>query len=207
MDFRTPVETLIPGVQGRVLGVLTRTDEELTMRTVAQLADVSAQQASVVIGRLVELGLVERRDVPPVALVRLSSENVGARLVAELARLWQRSLDRLTKSARKIRPEPESLIVFGSFARGEATASSDIDVLAVRPTYVPAGDDAWTASLGAWADATSRELGNAVNIVEVGLDQVAEMMRHDGPPVWVKADQEGLLLLGRRLHELPSVSS
>lgn len=65
MDYRRPVEALIPGVQGRVLGVLARTSTDLTMRAVAELGGVSPQQASVVIGKLVELGVVERRDVPP----------------------------------------------------------------------------------------------------------------------------------------------
>jgi hypothetical protein len=41
------------------------------MRAVAELADVSANQATVVLNRLVRLGLVERRDVVAAALVRL----------------------------------------------------------------------------------------------------------------------------------------
>ena len=41
MDFARPVEALIPGVQGRVLGVLARTEAEMTIRTVAGLAAVS----------------------------------------------------------------------------------------------------------------------------------------------------------------------
>jgi hypothetical protein len=44
MDYRRPVEDLIPGVQGKVLGVLARTDTDLTMRAVAELAGVSPQR-------------------------------------------------------------------------------------------------------------------------------------------------------------------
>lgn len=86
------VEALIPGVQGRVLGVLSRTSTELTMRTVAQLAGVSAQHASVVTGRLVDLGIGERRDVPPASLLRLAPDNLAAQAVASVANLRSATL-------------------------------------------------------------------------------------------------------------------
>lgn len=71
VDFVRPVQSLIPGAQGRVLDVLARTTAELNLGTVARLAGVSAAQASRVLPRLVELGVVARRDVPPSSLYRL----------------------------------------------------------------------------------------------------------------------------------------
>ncbi|WP_419943863.1 helix-turn-helix domain-containing protein [Candidatus Poriferisodalis sp.] len=65
MDFVHPVSSVIPGAQGQVLAVLAETSAELNLRTVARLAGVSASQASRVIPGLVDLGLVERREVPP----------------------------------------------------------------------------------------------------------------------------------------------
>ena len=107
-----------------MLGVLARTDTELSMRGVAELAGVSPQQASVVLARLVELGVVERRDVPPVALVRLVSDNLAAQAVLSMARLRQLALDRLAALAADIAPPPASLVVYGPFARGQARAES-----------------------------------------------------------------------------------
>ena len=57
MDYVHPVEAVIPGVQGRVLAVLARTETELTMRTVAELAGASANRATTVLNRLVHLGI------------------------------------------------------------------------------------------------------------------------------------------------------
>ena len=68
MDFVRPIEAIVPGVQGRVLSVLAETTADINMRTIARLADVSLAQASRVLARLVELGVVERRDVPPSSL-------------------------------------------------------------------------------------------------------------------------------------------
>ena len=38
MDYMRPVEALIPGAQGRILGACLRADEPLTMRALARLA-------------------------------------------------------------------------------------------------------------------------------------------------------------------------
>ena len=86
------------------------------------------------------LGLVERRDVGAAALVRLVRENEAARSVLVLVDLHRVVLARLVGEAKKIRPGPACLVVFGSFARGETHENSDIDVLAVPPSHAQ-GDD------------------------------------------------------------------
>ncbi|HEX9467800.1 MAG TPA: helix-turn-helix domain-containing protein, partial [Acidimicrobiia bacterium] len=81
MDFRRPVEALIPDAQGRILATLARTTEELTLSTLADLSGVSLAHAARIVPRLVDLGVVERRDVPPAVLVRLVPEHLAARAV------------------------------------------------------------------------------------------------------------------------------
>ena len=65
VDFVRPIEAIVPGAQGRMLAVLAETTAELNLRTIAKLAGVSIAQASRVLPGLVELGAVERREVPP----------------------------------------------------------------------------------------------------------------------------------------------
>jgi predicted nucleotidyltransferase len=202
VDYRDPVAALIPGVQGRVLGVLARTSTELTMRTVAELAGVSAQQASVVIGRLVDLGVVERRDVPPASLVRLSLENLAARSVLSLVHLRRAVIERLMALAADITPEPVSLVVFGSFARGEAGPESDVDVLAIRPAGLPGDREDWADSLGLWADRATKAVGNPVNLIEAAVEEVPALLAREGRSVWKDAASEGIVLAGSPLTEL-----
>jgi predicted nucleotidyltransferase len=194
MDFGDPVEALIPGVQGRVLTVLARTEAELTMRAVAELAGVSANQATVVLNRLVHLGLVERRDVGAAALVRLVRENEAARAVLSLVDLQRGVFTRLTVEARKIRPVPACLMVFGSFARGEAHENSDIDVLAVPPPEAQV-DGRWTVALGRWTDQAARIAGNPVNLLEVTMDELPKLIRREREP-WRTITKEGVVLIG-----------
>lgn len=202
MDYRNPVEALIPGVQGRVLGVLARTSMDLTMRTVAELAGVSAQQASVVIGRLVDLGVVERRDVPPASLVRLSPENLAAQVVISLVHLRRAAIERLIALAADITPEPVSLVVFGSFARGDADRDSDVDVLAVRPAGLVGDSEDWVDSLGVWVDRATKAVGNPVNLIEAALEEIPALLAREDRSVWQDAAREGIVLAGSPLTEL-----
>ena len=167
---------------------------------------VSPQQASVVIGRLVELRVVERRDVPPASLVRMSSDNLAARAVLAIAELRRSALDRLGVLAADIRPAPASLVVFGSFARGEADSASDLDVLAVRPPGLPGDDDGWTDSLGSWADQATRVVGNPVNLIEATSEELPTLLRRKGPSIWRDAATEGIVIAGSALTDVASVA-
>ena len=204
MDYIQPVETLIPGVQGRVLGALARTETEMTIRTVARLAGVSPQQASVVIAELVSLGLAARREAGSSALVCLDRENEAARVVIALSRLRESVMGRLNELAHAISPPPESLIVFGSFARSETIATSDLDVLAIRAKDIPADDNDWIDALGAWERVARRIAGNPVNMMVVSADEVPALLRrHSGP--WRTIANEGVVLVGRPLNAFTRV--
>src|SRR5438105_526853 len=202
MDYLRPVEAVIPGVQGRLLGVLARTETELTMRSAAELAGVGANQAAVVLNRLVSLGLVERREAGRAALVALTRDNDAARAVVALASLMESTLERLRREAETIRPTPYSLVIFGSFAAGTARAASDLDVLAVRPPGVPEGDPGWVTTLGRWGDRATRITGNPVNLVEVAAEEVPALLRRPGS-VWESIARNHLLLLGDDPQALP----
>ena len=205
MDYVNPVKALIPGVQGRVLTVLARTEAELTMRSVAELAGVSANQATVVLNRLVRLGIVERRDVGAAALVRLVRENEAARSVLSLVDLRQGVLARLAGEARKIRPAPACLVVFGSFARGDAHENSDIDVLAVPPSEAQVDHGRWTAALGQWSDRATRIAGNPVNLLEATMDELPKLVQGEREP-WRTIVEEGVVLVGDIPSEIRAAS-
>src|SRR5690606_35078858 len=162
-----------PGAQGRVLAVLAETTAELNLRTIAQLAGISQAQASRLLPDLIALGVVERREVPPASLFRLVPEHVASRALLALARSAGTVLDEMGRLAEVLPQLPVSLIVFGSFARREADAGSDIDVVVVRPADVDEDDDAWVESLEGWRRDVRRLTGNPVEILEVSADETA----------------------------------
>ena len=201
MDFRRPIEAVIPDAEGRLLATLATTTNELSLRTLAELSGVSLAHAARIVPRLVELGIVERREVPPAVLVRLVPEHLAARAVRALADLRHAFLEEMRESARSLDPAPVNVTLFGSFARGDDDAASDVDVVVVRPIAIDENDPAWSESILRWETHVRRIAGNVVNRIEVAEDEVAPLMR-SRRPLWQSIRREGIALQGRPLAEI-----
>ena len=205
MDYVRPVEALIPGAQGRILGALARAGAPLNLRTLAQLSGISAGQASRVLPGLVELGVVRRTEVPPSALFELPDRSFGARLVRELSDAHGALHRELRTTAAKLRPAPASVVLFGSAATGAARAGSDIDVLVVRPSD-NADEDAWTAALMGWVTRIREFSGNPVNVLEEDENEIPRLLR-SGRSLWDRIRSQGILVAGKPLDELARQSA
>ena len=201
MDFVHPVEAVIPGAQGRILAVLARTTSELNLRTIARLAGVSSAQTSRVLPSLVALGLVERRDVPPSALFRLVPEHVAARAVLLLVDARELAIQELSRLTSALDPAPTSIVIFGSFARGEAVAGSDVDVLVVRADVVDEDDPGWRRGIDEWARRARRVTGNRVELLEVSETEAGRRLR-SRKPLWLDVQRDGIVVSGRDLASL-----
>ena len=201
MDFVHPVEVVIPGVQGRVLAVLVDTTAELSLRTLARLAGVSIAQASRVLPGLVELGLVERREVPPSSQFRLVRSNVGARAVIDLARSRNSVLESIGVGAATQPIPPASVIVFGSFARCAAGRESDVDVVVVRPDEISEDDENWSASIENWRNEATAIAGNSVQILEVSASDAQSRLRSN-KQLWRDIRRDGVVVHGLTIREL-----
>lgn len=201
MDFVHPVQAVIPGAQGRVLAVLAETTAELNLSTLARLADVSVAQASRVVPGLVELGLVERREVRPSSLFRLARENVAAQAVINLARSRDTALSRIGAAADSLPLSPVSIIVFGSFARSEADEQSDVDAIVVRPDDVPEDDDAWASAVECWRNEARAITGNRVEVLEVSYAEVRTRLASD-MALWRDVIRDGIAVHGLAIDEL-----
>lgn len=205
MDFIHPLQTVVPGVQGRILAVLAKTTAELNLRTIASIADVSEAQASRVLPGLVAIGLVERREAPPSALFRLVRDHIAAEPILALSRSRDRMIQKMREIAEGLPISPTSAIIFGSFARGEADAESDIDTLMIRPSGVGESDDAWSTSVQQWIDRVGEVSGNRVEVLEVDEDEVPARLR-SGRSVWQDIERDGLIIHGRSVDSFKSVS-
>lgn len=168
------------------------------MRGVASLAGTSVQQTSVVLAHLASLGMVTRRQAGTAALVALERSNAAVVAVLALARLHDAVLGLLREEAHNISPAPASLVLFGSFVRGEARTESDLDVLAVRPAGVMVDDDGWTDALGRWRAAAQRVAGNPVDLLELSIAGLGNLSTKS--PLWQDIADEGIVLVGARLH-------
>lgn len=201
MDFTRPIEAVIPDAQGRILAVLSRTTGELNLRTLAELSGVSLAHAARVVPRLVELGMVERREAPPSVLVRIVPEHLAVRPLLALAGLRDSLVEELERSARRIRPAPANITLFGSVARGDGDAASDIDLVVVRAAGVTEDDPSWDRAVSVWVERIGRVTGNPVNRIEIGIDEVPRFTRSRAA-LWQAVRREGVVIFGRSLDDL-----
>jgi len=206
MDFVHPVEAIVPGAQGRVLAVLAETTAELNLRTIAELSAVSPAQASRILPGLVVLGVIERREVPPSSLFRFVPEHVASRTILELARATNRVLDELGHLAGTLPILPVSVIVFGSFARREATAVSDIDLVVVRPDDVAEDDEGWASAMEQLHTGVRRLTGNRLEALEVSASEAARLVG-SRRPLWSDIRRDGRVVHGLQLDELRGARS
>lgn len=203
MDLSFPISSVIPTVDGPVLAVLAGTTTPLSGRQVARLAAGRASQRGVAdaLARLTAAGIVLRQDRPPSALYRLNQEHLAVPAIVELANLRRTMIDRLSQIAANWPKRAASVVLFGSAARGDATASSDLDILVVRPARVGVDDEAWRQQLADLAAQAEAMTGNATNVVEYGTEELRKIARRR-EPVLVDAEHDGIVLTGSDLAAL-----
>ena len=201
MDFKRPVEAVIPGAQGKILAVLVETTAELNLRTVARLSGVSVAQTSRILPSLVALGLVKRREVPPSALFGFVHDHLASQAIALLARARERVIHELGQTAAALDPAPVSVIVFGSLARGDADTHSDIDVVVVRPEALDEDDDRWRRALEDWCNNAERLTGNSIEVLEIAEPEIAERLSGSGV-VWRDVTRDGVTVFGAAIEQL-----
>ena len=150
---------------------------------------------------LVELGLVERREAPPSALFRFVPNHVASRAVAMLTDARTTVLQELKLTAGRLSVPPVSVIVFGSFARGETDRSSDIDILIIRASRVGEDDPEWRAAIDEWLEGARRLTGNRVELLEVAAEEAGAKLRSK-KQLWSDIQREGIVVHGLTIEDL-----
>jgi predicted nucleotidyltransferase len=131
----------------------------------------------------------------------LAQQHVATKPLRALAGLALAFVQQLGLEIAAMRPAPACVAAYGSFARYQARADSDIDLLIVRPREIDQDDEAWADTVEA-VRATARRLsGNDVELLEAPQDDVRRLIRSD-EPLWRNIVRDSVVIHGRPLHEL-----
>lgn len=185
MNFGEPFGGLMPGARGAVLAVLLRTGAPLTGRRVhALIADRhslgAVQQA---LRELERLGLITTEIIGRAGVHRI---NEGHAALASLRSLAS-PIAMLTRVVQKAVSDVDAVIAFGSVARGDAHADSDIDLVVLAP-------EGWTGR----ADLQQRVqdgLGNDCDVLHLTREHF-EPAPEDREPVVAEVLRDGIALVG-----------
>lgn len=180
MEFPEPMSSVVPGLHGRVLAVLTRTERPLTGRAVAALLRSPASPSGVqkVLDDLVSKGVVIAEPAGRARLYTLNRDHVAYEAIDQLARLRELLLDRIKTEAKSWTVPAKAIWLFGSTARGQGGPDSDLDLLIVRPDKVADSDPRWLEQLETLSAHASLWSGNSCEVVEYSEQEVSDLVRH-----------------------------
>ncbi len=134
MKFTNPLNDIFGSPSNiKVLRVLAKTEIDLTGRQVAQLAELDPATCQRALDRLAALNMLTVRRVVRAKLYKLRSGNIiNERLLEPLFAYEGKLLEeQLQNFAGNIGDIAESIILFGSTARGEEVHGSDLDLCVV----------------------------------------------------------------------------
>jgi predicted nucleotidyltransferase len=179
----------------RVLGVLHGVQTPMNAAQVARQAGLSQPGAAAALRELQGLGLVGGSQVGWATVYWLVRDNVYVQRMVEPAFLAQESLgDELLADLRRTFSERcVSVILFGSYARDEQSADSDIDVLLV------AADRSTKAVVDEMADLEMLRMrgvwGATLAPLVYDLEEAAELHTR-APGLFADIERDGIVVSG-----------
>jgi hypothetical protein len=204
VNFRHPLSVVTPTLDGDVLAVLARADTEFSGREVHRaLGHSSHTGVRRCLERLVGEGIVLQRRAGNALLYRLNRDHLAAPQIEALATLRLRFFERLRETVAAWDIKPALGAVFGSVARGEADAGSDIDIFLLRPAGVDEDDSIWREQVTALVESASAWTGNDARSLEYSQSDLPRLRREE--PVIAEIAADGIAIAGN-LRELLSTA-
>jgi hypothetical protein len=196
MELSHPLRVVTPTLDGDILRILALAETEFTPPEIHRLVgEHSVAGIRKGLERLVTQGIVLQRDAGRASLYQLNRKHLAASAVIGLAQLKEELLTRLRHELSEWAVHSSYAALFGSAARNDMRADSDIDLFVVRPDAVDSDDEAWSEQLYELANTVYGWTGNNANVLELGETEVNEGAK-DEDPVVVAVNEEGIRIQG-----------
>jgi len=184
MNFGEPFGGLMPGARGAVLAVLLRTGAPLTGRRIHALVGVHSLGAvQRALRDLERIGVITTETIGRAGVHRINESHEAIAPLRSLAS----PIEMLTGVVRDAALNVEAVIVFGSVARGEAHADSDVDLAVIAP-------ETWDGRAGLHQQVHAR-LGSVCDVLHLTREDFARAPE-DREPVVEEILRDGLALVG-----------
>jgi len=197
VDLSDPTRAVTGTLDGPVLAVLAGSGKPMTVGEVAALtprgSEVGVRKS---LGRLVEQGIVRATEMGRNRVHELNRDHVAAPIAEALAGLRLTLWKKFRGTLGAWDPEPVFGCVFGSAARGDGDASSDIDLLLVVAGQLTARQAAkWDRQVAQLHDLVPAWTGNPLQVVEMSVLEWADHRRRR-TALFTEIDRDAIQVAG-----------
>jgi predicted nucleotidyltransferase len=206
MDLTYPIRSVSPTLEGPVLEVLARTTGSLTVGEVHRLVEIgSLNGVRLALARLVRQGVVYADERSTAIFYHANRDHLAWPSVRALAGLRGALLHRLRAEVGSWEVRPMHASLFGSAARADGNADSDVDILLVRPDGRDEDGSPWADQVDRLRELVPTWTGNRCHAFQLDTARLGEHVQVRDPLVdeWlrdaIKLDGEDLRIVLRRL--------
>ena len=202
MNLSSPILSLIPGLRGRVLTAMVRSARPLSLRELARKAGSSSPgSVKLVVTSLMDEGLVRYALVSKGSkFFELNHEHLLYKHLMDIDHAKDTVLDAVRSQVAQLPREPRALVLFGSVARGQDSATSDMDLLVVWKSD-KAPTDNWDADRLRLVESVYELTGNSLNLV-VFTSSDWERAVARGEPLVGEVVRDGVVVTGTSMRTL-----
>ena len=202
MNLSSPIESLIPGLRGRVLTALVRSPRPVGLRDLSRRARTTSHSSvKRVLTDLLDEGLVEYALVSTGGqYIQLNRSHILVEHLVSIDHVKDAVLETIRTTATAWPRQPCAIVLFGSVARGDDTLSSDVDLLMVWKGETPPADE-WESERRNLTTSVYAATGNTVNATEfTRAEWDAAVARRD--PLVESVERDGVLIMGTSVRAL-----
>ncbi|MBI1909502.1 MAG: nucleotidyltransferase domain-containing protein [Deltaproteobacteria bacterium] len=198
MEFKNIIEKLLADpIKIRLFSVLSQNRGGLSGRALGVLCSTSSFKIQQVVRELVAQGVLTESIAGRSHLYRLNLSHILVQeVIHPLLQFEGNLLKQLgAKILKSLNPKPLAVIIYGSVARGEETAQSDIDLLLIDPEKGKLPNPA------PFAERIVRAYGNFASFKRMTVNELREKVRQKDPLIR-NVVKEGRSLAGLPLMEV-----
>jgi predicted nucleotidyltransferase len=197
MDLSAPLASFMNGLDAVTLRVISRAGTELTGRQVARVAGTGTPaNIRLSLLRLVDIGLVVSVPAPHATMYSANRSHILWPAV-EIAINVRRELNqRIAALTDEHGPKGVTVAVYGSVARGDSTAGSDVDLLIIFPDAIALDHrDKFVTRL---RDCVQLWTGNNAQVYDVTESELTRQ-QNDGDPIVGSWSSDGIVIVGKSI--------
>ena len=203
MDVSDPASALLSPGSRAVMRTLAGTRQPLTGREVARLCGLSQNGAHKILVHLVEHGLVSAETAGRAVLYVLNRRHLLAEPLLDVLAARERLVQRLARVMIDWAVPAIHASLYGSAARADGDAHSDVDVLVVRSDDIDIDNAVWRRQLEQLAADLHTWTGNRLSWLELSEVEVAASAS-GREPIVTEWRRDAVTLAGRELDDLLS---